>query len=124
MSLDGKAVQQPEPSFLNENGPIKPDRSREQRLLRIDASEFSIGIRGLLLACVTLLASSALLSLAMLTKPSIQYLSNFLLYLVTLIALYLAYIAQNPFSGLDVMSSAPMQEALDRLTNMQLTRGN
>jgi hypothetical protein len=26
--LDGKAVQQPEPSFLNENGPIKPDRSR------------------------------------------------------------------------------------------------
>ena len=25
--LDGKAVQQPEPSFLNENGPIKPDRS-------------------------------------------------------------------------------------------------
>jgi hypothetical protein len=25
---DEKAVQQPEPSFLNENGPIKPDRSR------------------------------------------------------------------------------------------------
>ena len=27
MCLDGTAVQQPEPSFLNENGPIKPDRS-------------------------------------------------------------------------------------------------
>lgn len=26
-SLDGKAVQQPEPSFPSENGPIKPDRS-------------------------------------------------------------------------------------------------
>jgi hypothetical protein len=25
--LDGKVAQQPEPSFLNENGPIKPDRS-------------------------------------------------------------------------------------------------
>jgi len=99
-------------------------RIREQRLLRIDASDFSIGIRGLLLASITLLASSALLSLAMLTKPSVQYLSNFLLYLVTLLALFLAYIAQNPFSGLDIISSAPMQEALDRLTNMQLTRGN
>ena len=29
MCLDGTAVQQPEPSFLNENGPIKPDRSTE-----------------------------------------------------------------------------------------------
>lgn len=27
MCLDGTAVQQLEPSFLNENGPIKPDRS-------------------------------------------------------------------------------------------------
>ena len=99
-------------------------RIREQRLLRIDASEFSVGLRGLLLAFITLLASSAILSLAMLTKPPVQYLSNFLLYLVTLLALYLAYIAQNRFSGLDVISSAPIQEALDRLTNMQLTRGN
>jgi hypothetical protein len=97
-------------------------RIREQRLLRIDASEFSIGIRGLLLAGVTLLASSTLLSLAMLQKPSVQYLSNFFLYVVTLAALYLAYNEQNPFAGLDVVSSAPLQEALDRLINMQLTR--
>lgn len=99
-------------------------RVREQRLLRIDASDFSVSIRGQILACITLLASSAILSLAFLTKPFGQYLSNFLLYFVTLTSFYLAYNAQNPFAGLDVVSSAPMQEALDRLMNMRLTRGN
>ena len=36
MCLDGTAVQQPEPTFLNENGPIKPDRSQHciNRLLK------------------------------------------------------------------------------------------
>ena len=99
-------------------------RIREQRLLRIDASDFSVSIRGRILACITLLASSAILSLAFLTKPFGQYLSNFLLYFVTLTALYLAYSGQNPFAGLDVVSSAPLQEALDRLMNMKLARGN
>ena len=97
-------------------------RVREQRLLRIDASDFSVSIRGQILACITLLASSTIISLAFLTKPFGQCLSNFLLYFVTLTSFYLAYSAQNPFAGLDAVSGAPMQEALDRLINMRLTR--
>lgn len=35
-------------------------------------------------------------------------------------ALYLAYASQNPFSGLDAISNAPLQEAFDRLKVMKL----
>ncbi len=64
-------------------------RIREQRLLRVDTRNFSIGLRGLLLAGA---------------------------------AMYLAFASQNPFHSLDFVSNAPLQEALDRLQNMQLAR--
>ena len=95
-------------------------RIREHRLLRIDTSGFTIGRRGLLLAALTLLASSTILSLAMLRKKSIQLMSNFFLFWVTVSAMYLAFAAQNPFDGLDLVSNAPLQEALERLQAMHI----
>lgn len=97
-------------------------RIREQRLIRIDTSSFSIGLRSALLAFITTLASCVIISLVNLRKPNAQVLSNFLLFGVTTSTLYLAFIAQNPFAGPDYVSAAPLQEALDRLNNMRLTR--
>jgi hypothetical protein len=97
-------------------------RIRENRLKRIDASTFTIGIRELILAIITLASSSALLSLSLLTKAPIQLFSNFALLLVTLTAIYLAFSSQNPFSGIDSLVDTPLREALDRLNNMQLTK--
>ena len=90
--------------------------------MRIDASTFSIGVRGLILAVITLAASSVLISLALLTKHRMQFVSNFALFVVTLTGMYLAFAAQNPFAGLDFLVDAPLREALDRLNNMQLTK--
>lgn len=97
-------------------------RIRENRLMRIDASTFSIGTRGLILAILTLAVSSALLSLTSLWSPSVQFISNFSLFIVTLTAMYLAFDAQNPFAGLDALTDAPLREALDRLHNMKLAK--
>lgn len=95
-------------------------RIREQRLVRIEISEYTIGSRGLILAAFTLIASCAILSMAMLNKPEVQYLSNFSFFVISLSALYLAYASQNPFAGLDAISNAPLQEAFDRLKVMKL----
>jgi hypothetical protein len=97
-------------------------RIREQRLQRIDASDFSMGLRGYMLVAITLLATSVLLSLSMVTKPASQLISNFYLFFVTLAAAYIAFLSQNPFFGLDAVENIPLQEALDRLNNMALTR--
>jgi hypothetical protein len=97
-------------------------RIREQRLQRIDASDFSMGLRGYMLVAITLLATSVLLSLSMVTKPASQFISNFYLFFVTLAAAYIAFLSQNPFFGLDAVKNIPLQEALDRLNNMALTR--
>ena len=97
-------------------------RIHEKRLMRIDASTFSIGVRGLILAVITLAASSALISLAFLTRHRMQFVSNFALFMVTLTGMYLAFAAQNPFAGLDFLLDTPMREALDRLNDMQLAK--
>lgn len=93
---------------------------REQRLVRIEISEYKIGSRGLILAALTLIASCVILSMAMLQKPSAQYLCIFFFFVISLSALYLAYASQNPFAGLDAISNAPLQEAFDRLKVMKL----
>jgi hypothetical protein len=95
-------------------------RIREYRLVRIEISEYRIGSRGLTLAILTLVASSVILSMAMLKKPASQFLCIFSFFVVSLFALYLAYASQNPFSGLDAISNAPLQEASDRLKIMKL----
>lgn len=97
-------------------------RIREYRLMRIDASTFSIGFTGLILTVINLFASSVLLSLTCLWKAPVQFISNFLLFLVTLAAMYLAFAAQNPFAGLDSVVDTPLREALDRLKNMHLAK--
>ena len=97
-------------------------RIREQRLQRIDASDFGMGLRGYMLVVITLLATTVLLSLSMLTRPASQFISNFCLFFVTLTAAYLAFLSQNPFFGLDAVTDAPLREALDRLNSMTLTR--
>lgn len=97
-------------------------RIREQRLQRIDASGFGMGLRGYLLVSITLFATAALLSLSMLTKPASQFISNFFLFFVTLSAAYIAFLSQNPFFGLDAVTKMPLQEALDRLNAMTLAR--
>jgi hypothetical protein len=81
-----------------------------------------MGLRGYMLVAITLLATSVLLSLSMLTKPASQFISNFYLFFVTLAAAYIAFLSQNPFFGLDAVKNIPLQEALDRLNNMALTR--
>ncbi|WP_446001716.1 bestrophin-like domain [Zwartia hollandica] len=97
-------------------------RIREQRLQRIDASDFGMGLRGYLLVALTLLATTVLLSMSMLTKPASQFISNFCLFFVTLAASYIAFLSQNPFFGLDAVTNIPLQEAFDRLNTMELTR--
>ena len=97
-------------------------RIREQRLTRIDTSSFSIGLRSILLAFITTLASCVVMSLVNIRSPHAQFVSNFILFGVTACALYLAFIAQNPFAGPDFVSNAPLEEAFDRLNNMRLTR--
>ncbi|MFM7008037.1 MAG: hypothetical protein ACKO0Z_01685 [Betaproteobacteria bacterium] len=97
-------------------------RIREQRLQRIDASDFSMGLRGYLLVSITLITTAVLFTLTMLTKPSAQFISNFFLFLVTFLAAYLAFSSQNPFHDLDAISPLPLQEAFDRLNAMTLTR--
>lgn len=92
--------------FHNEWPELKSGRSAE---LRIDKNGVTIGRRGLLLAALTLLASSTMLSLAILHKKSSQLMSNFFLFWVTLSAMHLAFAAQNPFDGLDLVSNAPLQ---------------
>ena len=95
-------------------------RIRAERLIRIEISEYRIGSRGLILATLTLIASCVILSMAMLKKPAAQYLCIFSFFVISLSALYLAYASQNPFAGLDAISNAPLQEALDRLKVMKL----
>jgi len=95
-------------------------RVREQRLTRIDTSSFSIGMRSILLAFVTTIASCVILSLVNIRSPHAQFISNFILFGVTATALYLAFIAQNPFAGPDFVSMAPLEEAFNRLNNMRL----
>lgn len=95
---------------------------REQRLHRIDTSEFTIGIRGVALGVITLFASLTILSLANLARKPTQFVSTFMLLLVTFSAMYIIYQTQNPFSGIDYISDFPLREALDRLNNMKLTR--
>jgi hypothetical protein len=97
---------------------------REQRLNRIDSSEFTIGIRGVALGAITLFASLTILSLANLTRKPTQLVSTFMLLLVTVSAMYIIFKTQNPFNGLDYISDQPLREALDRLINMKLTRHN
>lgn len=97
-------------------------RIRENRLTRIDTSTYSIGVRGLILAIITLVASSTLLTLSELTRKWGQCLSNYTLFFVTMTAMYLAFSVQNPFAGLDSLTDAPLREALDRLNNMQLAK--
>lgn len=97
-------------------------RIHEKRLMRIDASTFSIGVRGLILAIITLTASSTLISLALLSKHRMQFVSNLTLFMVALTGMYLAFAAQNPFAGLDFLVDAPFREALDRLNNMSIPK--
>lgn len=97
-------------------------RIRENRLTRIDTSNYSIGMRALILALVTTLSTSVMISIAHLAKPRAQFLSNFTLFIVVLTAMYLAYAAQNPFAGLDSIQDTPVREALDRLYKMQLAK--
>lgn len=98
-------------------------RIREQRLLRIDASSHNIGLRSALLAAITILASCVIVSLVNLHRRGAQFLSNFVLFAMTASVFYLAFSTQNPFSGPDFVSNAPIQEAFDRLNNMRLTLG-
>jgi len=97
-------------------------RIRENRLTRIDASNYSIGMRALILALITTVTSSVMISLSELSKPRAQFLSNFTFFIVLLTAMYLAYAAQNPFAGLDSIPDTPVREALDRLYKMQLAK--
>lgn len=96
-------------------------RIREQRLLRIDTSSHNIGMRSALLGAITILASCVIVSLVNIHRRGAQLLSNFVLFAMTASAFYLAFITQNPFSGPDFLSPAPIQEAFDRLNNMRLT---
>ncbi len=98
-------------------------RIGEQRLQRIEASNFGMGLRGYVLVAITLIATSILLSMATLVKPATQFISNFFLFFITILATYLAFDSQNPFFGLDVVTNMPLREALDRLNATAMTLG-
>ena len=95
------------------------NRIREQRLLRIEFSRYSIGYPRLGLILFLLSASVILLTLSAVSKRPVQIVSNFTLLLLTLISLLVVYTQQNPFAALDAVSPLPLEEALQRLELMK-----
>ena len=95
---------------------------RELRLIRIESSQYDVGIPKRLLVLLMMLATSIILSLATLESTSTQFISNFLLFSTTFLALITASVEQNPFSGFGLISQASLQEALERLGSMTTTR--
>lgn len=95
------------------------NRIREQRLLRVEFSRYTIGYPRLGLILFLLSASVILLTLSAVSKRPVQIVSNFTLLLLTLISLLVVYTQQNPFAALDAISPLPLQEALQRLELMK-----
>lgn len=95
------------------------NRIREQRLLRVEFSRYSIGYPRLGLILFLLSASVTLLTLSAVSKRPVQIVSNFTLLLLTLISLLVVYTQQNPFAALDAVSPVPIEEALRRLELMK-----
>jgi hypothetical protein len=95
------------------------NRIREQRLLRIEFSRYSIGYPRLGLILFLLSASVILLTLSAVSKRPVQIVSNFTLLLLTLISLLVVHTQQNPFAALDAVSPLPIEEALRRLELMK-----
>lgn len=95
------------------------NRIREQRLLRVEYSRYSIGYPRLGLIIFLLSASVILLTLSAVSKRPVQIVSNFTLLLLTLISLLVVYTQQNPFAALDAISPLPLEEALQRLELMR-----
>ena len=95
------------------------NRIREQRLLRIEYSRYSIGYPRLGLVLFLMSVSVIVLTLSAVSKRPVQIVSNFTLLLLTLISLLVVYTQQNPFAALDATSPLPLQEALQRLELMK-----
>lgn len=96
-------------------------RVREQRLLRVEASRYTIGYPRLGLVLFLLTVAVAVLSLSAISKRPMQIVSTFTLLWLTLISLLVVYTQQNPFAALDYVSPLPIEEALQRLQVMKKT---
>lgn len=97
------------------------NRVREQRLLRAEASRYTVGYPRLGLVLFLLSVAIAVLSLSAISKRSMQIFSNFTLLWLALISLLVVYTQQNPFAALDYVSPLPIEEALQRLHVMKRT---
>jgi hypothetical protein len=95
------------------------NRIREQRLLRIEFSRYSIGYPRIGLILFLMSASVIVLTLSAVSKRPLQIISNFTLLWLTLISLQVVSTQQNPFAALDAISPLPIQEALQRLEVMK-----
>jgi|LauGreDrversion2_2_1035103.scaffolds.fasta_scaffold00400_1 hypothetical protein len=95
------------------------NRVREQRLLRAEASRYTIGYPRLGLVLFLLSVAIAVLTLSAITKRPMQIVSNFTLLWLALISLLVVYTQQNPFAALDNVSPLPLEEALQRLQVMK-----
>lgn len=97
------------------------NRVREQRLLRAEASRYTIGYPRLGLVLFLLAVAVAVLTLSAISKRPMQIFSNFTLLWLALISLLMVYTQQNPFAALDHVSPLPLEEALQRLHVMKKT---
>ena len=97
------------------------NRVREQRLLRAEASRYTIGYPRLGLVLFLLSVAIAVLTLSAISKRPMQIISNFTLLWLALISLLVVYTQQNPFAALDHVSPLPIEEALQRLQLMKKT---
>lgn len=97
------------------------NRVREQRLLRAEASRYTIGYPRLGLVLFLLSVAVAVLTLSAISKRPMQIVATFTLLWLALISLLVVYTQQNPFAALDHVSALPLEEALQRLQVMKKT---
>jgi hypothetical protein len=100
---------------------VLTNRVREQRLLRVEASRYTIGYPRLGLVLFLLAVAVAVITLSAISKRPMQILANFTLLWLALISLLVVYSQQNPFAALDFVSPLPIEEALQRLLVMKKT---
>jgi len=97
------------------------NRLREQRLLRAEASRYTIGYPRLGLVLFLLAVAVAVITLSAISKRPMQIIANFTLLWLALISLLVVYSQQNPFAALDFVAPLPIEEALQRLLVMKKT---